>query len=63
MDTDVLNAITDCKAIKDHKGEVKPCHWWAEYRGVCIKPASIDCPEGVRQPQQTVAEMDYRSLG
>lgn len=55
MDTEILNELTDCKAIKGPRGVIKPCHWWAEYIGKCTKPASIDCPEGVKQPQQEVA--------
>ena len=55
MDTEVLNSITDCKAIKGPRGKVEPCHWWAEYKGECTKPANIKCPEGVKQPQQEVA--------
>ncbi len=52
MDTETLNAITDCKK----------CHFWREYIGKCIKPDNIDCPEGVKQLSQEIAEMEYRSL-
>ncbi len=52
MDSDVLNNIPDCKK----------CSWWYEIRGVCRKPNNIDCPKGVKQPNQTVADMNYSSL-
>lgn len=71
MDTEVLNAIPDCKRVLDEaatrkaggKKMYKACHWWREYMGKCIKPANIDCPKGVKPPQQEVAEMDYTILG
>ena len=53
MDTEVLNAIPDCKNI-DKKGN--PCQWWYETSGECRKPSDVDCPKGVRQPQQEYAE-------
>jgi len=53
MDTEVLKAISVCQQ----------CHWWADYRGKCIKPDNVDCPQGVLPPQQEVAEMDYLILG
>ena len=53
MDTEVLNAIPDCKK----------CRWWYEPLGECKKPANIDCPKGVGPPQQEVAEMEYTTLG
>lgn len=52
MDTEVLKAITDCKK----------CHFWRDYIGKCMRPSNIDCPEGVRKPQQDVAVLEYRSL-
>jgi hypothetical protein len=61
MDTDVLNSIPDCKAIKQD-GSTKPCCYWREYIGECIKPNNVDCPQGVRKPQQEVAETCYNSL-
>ncbi len=62
MDTDVLNSITDCKAIKDRDGIIKPCCWWSEHIGECGRPQNVDCPEGVRAPQQEVADSNYGAL-
>ena len=62
MDTDILNSVTDCKAIKGPQGKVEPCHWWYEIRGICRRPANIECPEGVRQPQQESSYSEFRSL-
>jgi len=53
MDAEILAAISDCKNI-DKKG--LPCHWWYDILGVCRKPKDIDCPQGVRRPQQEKAE-------
>ena len=46
MDTEVLNQIPDCKT----------CNWWYDLLGVCEKPKDVDCPKGVRQPQQEFAK-------
>lgn len=63
MDTDILNSITDCKAIVERSGdEPKPCEFWYEILGECRRPAGIDCRHGVRRPQQDFAEQDYNSL-
>ena len=62
MDTDILNNLTDCKAIRGRDGKVRPCHFWYDPPGKCKKPADTDCPEGVRQPQQEFMEMEYDAL-
>lgn len=51
MDAEILDAM-DCKK----------CHWWSDRLYKCNKPADIDCPEGVRPPQQEVADTNYSVL-
>lgn len=46
MDTEELNQIPDCKK----------CNWWYDVVGECQKPSDVDCPKGVRQPQQEYAK-------
>lgn len=48
MDSDILNSIPDCKE----------CDWWYDVVGECRKPSDIECPKGVRQPQQEEVETD-----
>ncbi len=62
MDSEVLNSITDCKAIKDPNGVVKPCEWWYEILGECRRAAGIECRHGVRGPQQEFTIDDYNYL-
>ncbi len=64
MDTEVLNSLPDCKDARENgKKTGRPCQWWYDIRGVCCRPANIDCPQGVRQPRQEVAETEYTILG
>lgn len=46
MDTELLESIPDCKE----------CQWWYDTYGECRKPSDMDCPRGVRQPQQEYAK-------
>lgn len=62
MDTEVLNALTDCKAIKQPDDSVGPCYYWRERIGKCIIPSDTKCPVGVPRPRQDVAILEYRSL-
>ena len=56
MDADVLNNLTDCKAIVDAEGNINPCPWWYETLGECTIPANVDCLQGIRKPQQDMVE-------
>ena len=63
MDTEVLNSITDCKAIKRQDDSTKPCCYWYDILGVCRKPSNVKCPQGIPEPSQEVADSHYNSLG
>ena len=64
MDSEILQALTDCKAVLDDRdGKIKHCRWWYDIIGECRKPANIDCPEGVKPPQQEFMDNEYIILG
>lgn len=69
MDADILKQMSPC--TKEYVGKIdgkhvyvdKKCHFWDAMVGRCMKAASVNCPNGVRLPQQEVVEMDYCILG
>ena len=63
LDSEDLNSKQDCKDVKDKDSNIRPCQCWFEMLGVCRRPANIDCPQGVRWPQQEFVETEYVILG